>query len=126
MGITVGGMRFDSTLQNEEGEEMNGPSNEPITEEEKVGKLITIRKWRLAQLNMADAKKGGGAKWLGLAQFMDAHKLHGIALQELRIKDQATFIAQKEKYKGLSLLMHPCIEGEKGGGSRWHWVSGED
>jgi hypothetical protein len=115
MGIIVGGMRSDSSPHEEGEEEASSPGDEPIIEEEKIGKLITIYKWRLAQLNMADAKKGGGTKWEGLAQFMDEHKLHGIALQELRLKDQTTFTAQKEKYKGLSLLIHPCIEGDKGG-----------
>ena len=68
-----------------------------MTEEKKIGKLITIGKWRLAQLNIGDAKKGGGAKWEGLSQFMDKHKLHGIALQELRLKDQTTFMSRKDK-----------------------------
>ena len=59
---------------------------------EKRGKLLTIYKWKLAQFNMVDARKVGGTKWEGLAQFMDEHKLHGIALQELMISDQTTFI----------------------------------
>ena len=46
---------------------------------------------------------------------MGEHTLHGIVLQELRIKDQATFMANKDKYKGLTLLTHPCIEGDSGG-----------
>ena len=46
---------------------------------------------------------------------MEEHKLHGIALQELRIYDQTTFMANKHLYKGLTLLMHPCIEGDLGG-----------
>ena len=53
---------------------------------------------------------------------MDEHKLHGIALQELRISDQTTFMSSKHKYKGLTLLMHPCIEGDlsvAGGGTRF-------
>jgi hypothetical protein len=29
---------------------------------------------------MSDAKRGGGAKWRGLSQLMEEHKLHGIAL----------------------------------------------
>ena len=32
-----------------------------------------------------------------------------------RICDQTTFMANKHKYKGLTLLMHPCIEGDLGG-----------
>jgi hypothetical protein len=68
---------------------------------------------------MSDAKRGGGTKWdglaMGLAQLMEEHKLHGIALQELRIYDQTTFMANKHMYKGLTLLMHPCKEGELGG-----------
>ena len=86
-----------------------------ITEEEKRGKLLTMHKWALAQFNMADARKGEGTKWEGLALFMDEHKLHGIALQDLRISDQTTFMSNKHKYKGLTLLMHPCIEGDMNG-----------
>ena len=43
---------------------------------------------------------------------MEEHKLHGIALQELRISDHTTFMANRHMYKGLTLLMHPCIKGE--------------
>ena len=98
MGIVVGGMRADSA---EEGAEAEHKPDAEITEEEKRGKLLAIYKWKLAQFNMADARKGGGTKWEGLAQFMDEHKLHDIALQELRISDQTTFMAHKHKYKGL-------------------------
>ena len=86
-----------------------------IAEEEKRGKLLTIHKWKLAQFNMVDARKRNGTKWEGVALFMDEHKLHGIALQELRISDQAIFMSNKHKYKGLTLLMHPCIEGDLNG-----------
>jgi hypothetical protein len=82
MGIVVGGMRADSAEEGaEEGAEAEHKPGAEITEEEKRGKLLTIYKWKLAQFNMADARKGGGAKWEGLALFMDEHKLHGIALQ---------------------------------------------
>ena len=64
---------------------------------------------------MSDSKRGGGAKWEGLSQLMEEHKLHGIALQELRISYQTTSMASKHMYKGLALLMHPCIKGELGG-----------
>jgi hypothetical protein len=64
---------------------------------------------------MADARKGGGTKWEGLALFMDEHKLHGIALQELRISDQTTFMSSKHKFKGTTLPMHPYIEGDPKG-----------
>ena len=114
MGIIVGGLRADSG-EAEEGAEAEEEEGAEITEKEKLGKLITLYKWRLAQFNMSDAKRGGGAKWRGLSQLMEEHKLHGIALQELRIYDQTTFMANKHKYKGLTLLMHPCIEGDLGG-----------
>ena len=114
MGITVGGLRSDSG-DAEEGAGAEGEEQAEITEAQRLGKLITLYKWRLAQFNMADAKRGGGAKWEGLSQFMEEHKLHGIALQELRISDQTTFMASKHLYKGLTLLMHPCIKGELGG-----------
>ena len=78
MGIVVGGLRADSLSKGEADTEES--REDTITEEEKVGKLITLRKWRLAQFNMADARKGGGVKWEGLSQFMEEHKLHGIAL----------------------------------------------
>ena len=45
---------------------------------------------------------------------MEEHRLHGIALQELRISDQTTFMASKHMDKGLTLLMHPCTKGELG------------
>ena len=64
---------------------------------------------------MSDAKRGGGAKGGGPSRIMEAHKLHGIALQELRIKDQTTFMANKDMYKGLTLLIHPCIDGNLSG-----------
>ena len=67
---------------------------------------------------MADAGRGGGTKWEGLAQFMEDHRLHGITLRELGISDQPTFTAHKHKYKGLTLLMHPCIEGDLDGAAR--------
>ena len=114
MGITVGGLRADSG-GTEEGAGAEERDETEITEEQKLGKLITLYKWRLAQFNMADARRGGGAKWEGLSQLMEEHKLHGIALQELRITDQTTFMANKHMYKGLTLLMHPCIEGDLGG-----------
>ena len=46
---------------------------------------------------------------------MEEHKLRGIALQELRIKDQTIFVANGDMYKGLTLLMHPCIDGNLSG-----------
>ena len=88
MGIVVGGMRADSAEEGaEESVEAEHEPDAEITEEEKRGNILTIYKWKLAQSNMTDARKGGGAKWEGLALFMDEHKLHGIALQELRISD---------------------------------------
>ena len=45
MGIIVGGMRADST--EEEAEAQEEPDAE-ITEEEKLGKRITLYTWRLA------------------------------------------------------------------------------
>ena len=53
--------------------------------------------------------------WEGLSQLMEEHKLHGIALQELRMSDQTIFMANRHVYKGLTLQMRPCIEGELGG-----------
>ena len=90
MGIVVGGLRADSGAAEEGAEAEKGTGDEEeheaeITEEQRLGKLITLYKWRLAQFNMSDAKRGGGAKWRGLSQLMEEHKLHGIALQELRI-----------------------------------------
>ena len=76
---------------------------------------MTTYKRKLAQFNMADARKGDGTEWEGLAQIMEEHTLHGIALQGLGISDQATFMAHKHKYRGLTLLMHPCIEGDLDG-----------
>ena len=90
MGIIVGGIRADSTDSTEEAAAAEERPDAELTEQEKLGKLITLYKWRLAQFNMADAKKGGGTKWEGLAQFMEEHRLHGVALQELRLKDQTT------------------------------------
>ena len=58
---------------------------------------MTIHKWKLAQFNMTDARKGSGTKWEGRALFLDEHKPHGIALQELRMGDQTTFMSSKHK-----------------------------
>ena len=76
MGITIGGLRSDSG-DTEEGAGAEGEDEAETTEEQKLGKLITLYKWRLAQFNMSDAKRGGGAKWDGLAQLMEEHKLRG-------------------------------------------------
>ena len=43
---------------------------------------------------------------------MGPSKLHNIALQELRISDQATFMVNKHTYKGLTPPMYPCTEGD--------------
>ena len=59
MGIVVGGMRADSA---EEGAEAEHKPDAEATEEEKRGKLLTMYKWKLAQFNMAGARKGGGTK----------------------------------------------------------------
>ena len=120
MGIMVGGLRADSGgVEEGTGAEDGtgaGEGAEPeTTEEQRLGKLITLYKWRLAQFNISDAKRGGGAKWKGISQLMAEHKLHGIALQELIIDDQTTFMANKHLYKGLRLLMHPCTKGDLGG-----------
>ena len=114
MGITVGGLRSDSG-DTGEGAGAEGEGGAEITEAQRLGKIITLYRYRLAQFNVSGAKRGEGAKWEGLTQLMEEHKLHGIALQELRISDQTTFMANKHVYKGLTLLMHSCIEGELGG-----------
>ena len=96
MGITVGGLRSDSGDTEEEAR-AEGEEQTEITEAQRIGKLITLYTWRLAQFNMSDAKRGGGgAKREGLSQLMGEHKLHGIALQELRISYQTTFMANKD------------------------------
>ena len=69
----------------------------------------------LALLNMSDARKGGGKKWMILAKLMDMHRLHGIALQETRIKDATTFQLYREHYPNLTLMYEPCMEGTEGG-----------
>ena len=61
MGIIVGGMGADSN--EEEAEAQDEPDTE-LTEKEKLGKLITLYKWRFAQFNISDAKRGGGNKCL--------------------------------------------------------------
>ena len=55
MGITVGGLRSDSG-DTEEGVGAEGEGQAEITEAQRLGKLITLYKWRLAQFNMSDAK----------------------------------------------------------------------
>ena len=55
MGITVGGLRSDSG-DTEEGAGAEGEEQAEITEAQRLGKLITLYKWRLAQFNMSDAK----------------------------------------------------------------------
>jgi hypothetical protein len=73
----------------------------------------------LAQLNIADIRRFTEQKWRGLAQIMEAKNLHGIALQELRVSDAATFTVNQHLYKGLTLLVEPtsCVPGERGGNS---------
>ena len=78
MGIIVGGLRADPG-ELEEGAEAEEEAGAEIIEKDKLGKLIISYKWRLAQFNMSDAKRGGGAKWRGLSQLMEEHKLHGPA-----------------------------------------------
>jgi len=46
---------------------------------------------------------------------MEDKGLHGIALQEMRVEDAALFMIDQHLYKGLSLLVEPCIQGDKGG-----------
>ena len=120
--ITVGGLRADSGGI-KEGAEAEEEAEAEVTEEQRLGKLMALYKWRLAQSNMPDARREGGAKWEGLSQLIEEHRLHGIALQELRISDQTTFVANKHTYKGLTLLMYPCIEGELRGpaGAQASW-----
>jgi hypothetical protein len=95
--------------------EEEGPSTPAQSQKPRPMKLIQIHKWRLAQLNIADIRRHTEAKWRGLAQIMETHKLHGIALQELRVEDAALFTTAQHLYKGLTLLVQPCIQGEKGG-----------
>ena len=86
---------------------------------------MTIYKWKLAQFNMADARKGGGTKWKGLAMFMDEHKLHGIALQELRISDQTTFMANKHLYIKRTNITNAPLHRRRLKGTCWrHWIPG--
>jgi len=73
--------------------------------------------WRLAQLNISDINKFTELKWRGLSQLVEEHKLHGVALQELRITDAAIFLAYQHLCPGLSLLLEPCTQGSKGGNS---------
>ena len=88
MGIIVGGLTaFKRADSEEEGAESEEKPDAEVTKKEKLGKLITLYKRKLAQFNMSDAKRGGGTKWEGLSQLMEEHKLHiahgndGIALQ---------------------------------------------
>ena len=125
MGIVVGGLRADSGAAEEGAEAEKGTGDEEeheaeITEEQRLGKLITLYKWRLAQFNMSDAKRGGGAKWRGLSQLMEEHKLHGIALQELRIYDQATFYGKQAQIQGTHTADAPMHRGRSWRRSRGH------
>ena len=84
---------------------------------DKLSRKIRIKYWRLGQLNIADIRRFTKQKWKGLAQIMDDRHLHGIALQELRVKDSATFTVDQHLYPGLTLLVEPtsCVPGENNG-----------
>ena len=114
ISIIVGGLRADSG-EIEGGAEPVEKDKAEITEEEKLDKLITLYKWRLAQFNMADAKRGGGVKLEGLSELMEEDKPHGISLRELIILDQTISMVNKHMYTGFTLLMHSCIKGDLGG-----------
>ena len=90
MGIIVGGLRADSE-EEEEGAEAEEEEGAKITKKEKLGKLIALYKWRLAQFNMSDAKREGGAKWRGLSQLMEEH----ISCMALHYRNSGSMIRQR-------------------------------
>jgi hypothetical protein len=75
----------------------------------KPAKIIKIKNWRLAHLNIHDLRKHTAKKFKGLAEMMVAHNLHGIALGEMRVEDASLFTLHQHKYKGLTLLVNPCL-----------------
>ena len=98
-----------------------------IIEKEKLGKLVPLYKWRLAQFYMSGATRGGGAKWEGLSQLMEEHALHGIALHKLIILDQTTFMANKHIYvQGSCTADVPVHKGTPRRRGRRHVLLGED
>ncbi len=78
-------------------------------------KTVKLSTWRLGQLNIADIRRHTEKKWRGLSQIMEDKQLHGIALQELRMEDASSFTVNQDLYKGLTLLVEPCVQGDKGG-----------
>jgi len=91
----------------------------PQTVKLKPGKVIRIKQWRLAYLNISDLRKHTARKFRGLAEMMETHRLHGVALGEMRVENADLFTVYQEQYKGLTLLVDPCLtkntEGVQGG-----------
>ena len=62
-----------------------------------------------------------------LSRLMEEHKLHGIALQELRILDQTTLMANKHNYvQGSYTADAPVHKGRPRRRGRRHGLLGED
>lgn len=69
--------------------------------------------WKLGCINAADMTKNTSFKWNQLATIMDKNKLDGLAIQEHRLSDDSTFVA--EKLGHLKLYLTPCTKGDQGG-----------
>ena len=69
--------------------------------------------WKLGDLNVGDMNKRTSFKWKQLATIMDKNKLDGLAIQEHRLTDDSSFVA--ENLSHLKLYLTPCTKGDENG-----------
>ena len=69
--------------------------------------------WTLGNINAGDMRKRTSFKWKQLATIMDKNKLDGLAIQEHRLTDDSSFVAEGMGH--LRLYLTPCTKGDKGG-----------
>ena len=65
------------------------------------------------KINGGDMRKKTSFKWKQLATIMDKNKLDGLAVQEHRLTDDSSFVAEGMGH--LRLYLTPCTKGDKGG-----------
>ena len=100
-----------------EGEGGNGENNSQRRQKRK-GRLRRDKDWEqwnwtLGNINAGDMRKRTSFKWKQLATIMDKNKLDGLAIQEHRLTDDSSFVAEGMGH--LRLYLTPCTKGDKGG-----------
>ena len=73
------------------------------------------KQWNRAlwNINAGDMRKKTSFKWKQLATIMDKNKLDGLAIQEHRLIDDSSCVAEEMGH--LRLYLTPCTKGDKGG-----------